>query len=115
MKPAIHRVVVFRGADGAERPRRHCGQRPIVREAADDRKSRSAVRAVDVRVSVAAVGGVEQLLDARIANGQIGRDSRGRPAVGFAEPDFEPGLPFDIIGMDLDGVDVSGGRGIHAK
>ena len=43
---------------GAHREAGHRRQRPVVRDAADDREARPAVRAVDERVAVAAVGRV---------------------------------------------------------
>ena len=51
----------------AHREARHRRQRPVVGDAADDREPRAAVRAVDERVAVAAVGGVEQLAQAVVA------------------------------------------------
>ena len=56
------RPVVVLGPAGARTlEARHRRQRPVVGDAAHDREPRPAVRAVDERVAVAAVGGVEEL------------------------------------------------------
>ena len=60
--------------------------------AAHDREARAAVRAVDERVAVAAVGGVEQLAQARLAGRRVGRDERVGGAPPRARRDREPGL-----------------------
>ena len=56
---AGRRVVVLAPARGAHRERGHRRQRPVVGDAAHDREARAAVRAVDERVAVAPVAGVE--------------------------------------------------------
>ena len=71
-------VVVLGLAGRAHRERGHRGQRAVVGDAADDRESRPAVRAVDERVAMAAVAGVEQLGQAVVARRRVGRDERAR-------------------------------------
>ena len=61
VEAAVARVVVLGPAGGAHREARHRRQRPVVGDAAHDREARPAVRAVDERVAVAAVGRVEEL------------------------------------------------------
>ena len=65
-------------------------QRPVVRDAADDREPRAAVGAVDERVAVAAVGGVEQLGQAVVAGRRVGGDQRVGLAAGVGLDDPEP-------------------------
>ena len=76
-----------RGSAGRPDPRtragsrRRAGSRPSScsagrRARADDREARPALGAVDERVAVAAVGRVEQLAQAVVAGGDIGRNQR---------------------------------------
>jgi hypothetical protein len=74
VEPAIGRVVVLRRAAVAHGEARHRRQRAVVRHVADDREAGPAVRAVDERVAVAAVGRVEQLPKAVLAGRGVGRD-----------------------------------------
>ena len=60
---------------GAHLEAGHRRRRPVKGHAADDRESRAAVRAVDERVAVAAVVGVEQLVQAVGAGRGVGRDA----------------------------------------
>ena len=64
VEAAVGRVLVLGAAGGAHGKAGHRGQRPVVGDAAHDREARPAVGAVDERVAVAAVGGVEQLAQA---------------------------------------------------
>src|ERR671938_155723 len=64
MEPPILGVLVLAPALGAHREAGHRRQRPVVRDADDDREARSALRAVDERVAVAAILGVEELPEA---------------------------------------------------
>ena len=54
----------------------HRGQRPVVGHAAHDREARPAVRAVDERVAVPPVAGIEQLRQAVVARRAVGGDRR---------------------------------------
>ena len=58
----------------------HRRPRPVVRHAGDDREARAAVRAVDERVAVPAIGRVEELARQRGAGGHVGGDRRVRAA-----------------------------------
>ncbi len=73
------------GRAGSSYSRRHSAQsgkpaivvlRPVVRDAGDDREARPALRAVDERVAVAAIGRVEQLAQAVVAGRDVGGDQR---------------------------------------
>ena len=77
-----------RGSGGRPGPRTRAGSRrtsrsrpsscaPVVGDAADDREARPAIRAVDERVAVAAVGRVEQLARGSRAGGGVRRHERG--------------------------------------
>ncbi len=59
VEAAVERIVVLRLARGAHLEAGHRRGRPVVGDAAHDREPRAAVRAVDERIAVAAVGGVE--------------------------------------------------------
>ena len=71
-------ILVLAPAVGAHRERRHRRVRPVVGDGAHDREARPALRAVRERVAVAAVGRVEQLAQAVVAGGHVGRHERGR-------------------------------------
>ena len=49
---------------------------PVIGQVVDDGEARPAVRAVDERIPVAAIVGVEQLAHAVLARGKLGRDER---------------------------------------
>jgi hypothetical protein len=87
----VGRVVVLGLAGRAHREARHRGRRPVVGHAGDDREARPAVGAVDERVAVAAVGGVEELGEAGVAGRGVGSD-RGVGAPADARADAEPRL-----------------------
>ncbi len=78
----VEGVSVFSGTVGAEREAGHRCQRPVVGDVADDGEARAAVGAVDKRVAVAAVGRVEQLAQAVVADGHVGRDGLERARLG---------------------------------
>ena len=71
----------------------HGGSRPVVGQAPGDREPRAAVGAVDERVPVAAIAGIEQLPDAVITGRRVGRKSRFGPARRSAREDAKPALP----------------------
>lgn len=76
VKTPVEWVGILRGALGTHGKTIHRGGRSIVRQRADDGKARPAVSAVDKRVVIAPIGGVEQLAQTIIAGGDIGRDER---------------------------------------
>ncbi len=81
----------------------------VVGQRLDDREAGSAVRAVGERVAIAAVGGIEQLAQTRVAGGRIGRD--GLPAfVQLARDDLEGGETAGLLLLDLHLVDPRQGR-----
>ena len=87
----VERVLVLAAAVGAEREAGHRRVRPVVGDGADDREPGPALRAVDERVAMAAVGRVEQLPQAVVAGGDVGRNQR-RAARRRARLDRERGL-----------------------
>ena len=76
VEAAVAGVVVLGRARGAEREPGHRGVGSVVGQPHGDREPRTAVRAVDERVAVPAVGRVEQLAQAVVAHGDVGRDER---------------------------------------
>ncbi len=84
-------VLVLPPAVGAHREARHGRVRPVVRNPLDDREAWPALGAVDERVPVAAVGRIEELAQALVAGGDIGRD-QCRAGCGGALGDREGGL-----------------------
>ena len=72
MKAAIGGIVVLRLAGWAHFEARHRGLRAVVGDAARDGEARSAVGAVEERIAVAAVGGIEQLAQTVGAGGRVG-------------------------------------------
>ena len=80
VEAAVARIVVLGAAVGAHREARHRRVRAVVRDGADDREARAAVRAVDERVAEAAVARVEQLSQAVVAGRDVGRNEGRLPA-----------------------------------
>ncbi len=92
MEPAVSGVFVFCAAVGAHDERRHGRPPAIVRGSDDDRQPRAAIRAVEKRVAKPPVGRVEQLREALLAGGHVGRDIDGAGSVVLADLDAEPVL-----------------------
>ena len=92
VEAAVTRVLVFVPAICAEWELSHRGQRPVVRNADDDREPRSALGAVDERVAKPSVVGIEQLAEAVVAGRNVRRDRR-RPTLRRACLDHELGVP----------------------
>ena len=76
MKTAVKWVGVLACTCRAHGEGAHGGLRAVVGETADDGEARAAVGAVDKRVMVPAVRRVEELAQAVIAGGDVGRDER---------------------------------------
>jgi hypothetical protein len=93
VEASVGRVLVLGAAERAHLEAGHGGQRPVVGDAADDREAGTAVRAVDERVAVAAIGRIEQLGQAALAGGGVRRDRRRGRAAGGAGHDRELLLP----------------------
>ena len=90
VEAAVQRVAVLAGAALAHGEVLHGGALAVVGQLLDDGEPRPAVRAVDERVAVAAVVGVEQLARAVVAGGQVGRHERGLlHGAGVREADLE--------------------------
>lgn len=77
MKAPVERVSILCGAGGAHRKVIHRRGRSVIGQRADDGKARPAVGAVDKRIVIAPIGGVEQLTQAIVTGGDIGRNERG--------------------------------------
>ena len=90
VKAPVGRILVLGAAALAHRERGHRGERPVVWNVPHDREARAAVGAVDERVAVAAVGGVEELQQALVAGRAVGGHARVRLAGATALPDLEP-------------------------
>ena len=74
MEPPIGRVLVFLAGTPAHREAGHRGPRTVVGAAGDDRQPRPAVRAIQERIAIAAVGRVEQLGEAGGTRCHVGRN-----------------------------------------
>ena len=72
VKTPVEWVGILRGAGGAHGKTIHRGGRSVIGQRANDGKARSAIGAVDKRVVIAPIGGVEQLAQTIIAGGDIG-------------------------------------------
>src|SRR3954447_1569985 len=82
VEAAIRGILVLAVAVGAHLERRHGRAFAVVRQRADDREARPALGAVDERIAVAPVAGVEQLAHALVAGGDISRPERLALAAG---------------------------------
>jgi hypothetical protein len=113
MESAVPGVPVFPLAGRAHRKRRHGGVRAIIGHRAGDGKTRTAIRAIDERVEVPAIGRVEHFLSTIIADGDVGRDQREWDAAGSvkARPDGEIGVPLDRQARQGDVRDLRKQRG----
>jgi hypothetical protein len=93
VEAAVGRVLVLLAAVVAHGEHGHGGGSPVVGDREDDRVAGTAVRAVDERVAVAPVGGVEELEQAVVAGGDVDAHGHGRSAHGPTVDDREP-APF---------------------
>src|ERR1700733_685593 len=89
METAVGRILVLGPATFAHREARHRREWTVIGDPADDRKARTAVGAVDERVAIAAVAGVEQLAQAVGAGRAVGRDGRVDRSTARAVEDLE--------------------------
>ena len=76
VKTPVEWVGILRGTLRTHGKTIHRRGRSVIRQRPDDGKARSAVSAVDKGVVIASVGGIEQLAQAIVAGGDIGRDER---------------------------------------
>ena len=109
VETAIERIGVFGGATRAHGEILHgrCGA--IVGQRPDDGEARAAVRAVDERVAVAAVCGVEQLIQTVVAGGEVGGNQRGLLSIVIVgEADVERAEPFQRHLLEVDLLDLRG-------
>ena len=109
--PPAFDVVVFAGAGRAHGERGHRGRGPVVGHVADDGISWPAIGAVDERIPVAPVGGIQQFLATIRADRQVRRHQGIDHVAGDALADEErlEGFRLGDIGR-LDGGD-DGRRG----
>ena len=116
MEAAIERVGVFGGATRAHGEILHGRCRAIIGQRPDDGEARTAVRAVDERIAAATVFGVEQLVKAIVAGGQIGGNQRGLLGVVIVgKADVERAEPLQRHLLEIDFLDLCGGRGVHVQ
>ncbi len=84
---------------------------PVVGDVADDREARAAVRAVDERVAVAPVRGVEEFGEALGARGDVGGDERQRRLGASTLGSRRSREPLGSTGPRRHGLDDRHGRG----
>jgi len=89
VKAAVSRVVIFRGAVGAECKARHAGVGTVVWDGLDDSKARTAVGAVDERVAVPPIPRVKKFAPAIRADRQIRRNGQEVPCLILALANLE--------------------------
>ena len=104
VEAAIGRVVVFGGAALAHGERRHGGGRTVVGQGTDDGEPRTAVSARHEGVPVTAVVRVEQLGDAVVADGDVGRNRGSGTGDRLAVDDAKAAVAH-AVGADIDDVD----------
>ena len=76
VKTPVEWVGILRGTLGTHGETVHRCGRSVIRQRSDDGKAWAAVGAVDKGIMKASVGGVEQLAQAVVARGDVGRDER---------------------------------------
>jgi hypothetical protein len=115
VKAAIQRIVVFAPALRAHRERRHRRFVAVVRNVADDRVARAAVRAVREGIAEAAVVRIEDLGEAIGAGREIGRDGDLAFPRALAVRNREVGARFVGNRFPLDLAHARGGRSRFAE
>src|SRR5690606_29090628 len=92
VKSAVRRVVVLAVAVRAKRKPGHRRPLAVVGRSGHNGQARSAVRAIEERIAVAAVARIKQLGQTGVAGSDVGRDEyeTGRPR--FARLDAKPHL-----------------------
>ena len=107
--PPVEGVSVFPRAIGAHGKSRHGRRLPVVGEVPDDRVAGAAVRAVGESVSVTTLSRRADLLEAVVADGDIGGDEdEARRSAGL--PDLEAVEPPGPGGPAVDPLDPGQGR-----
>jgi hypothetical protein len=109
--PAVEGVLVFPPAVRAHRETRHGRPGPVVGQVPDDRVAGPAVSAVGEGITVAALSGRRDLLEALGAGGDIGRDE-DEPSGVPGCPDLE--APEALDGRGAKGESLDGGQGRQA-
>ena len=115
VKAAVVRVVVLGPARRAHLEARHRRSRTVVGDRAHDREPWAAVGAVDERVAVATIRGVEKLGEALLAGRHIRRDQRFRRATAGRGDDSEARRAQRRNIGCLDGLDARERRGVRLQ
>ena len=110
VKAPVERIFVFGAAILAHLENFHGRVRAVIRQRFDDRKTRSAIRAVCKWISVAAVEGIEDFPKAIAAGRNIGQHDRRFCAVLAARANFETGKPDGIEKRAFQTLDKSARR-----
>ena len=94
MKSPVGRVVVLGLAGSTHFKIPHGGLGAIIGDIIDDGIARPAIGAIDKRIQIAAISGIEKLLAAIITDRYVRRDQGGHPglAPAFGDPEFRKGL-----------------------
>jgi len=88
----------------------HSGVRPVVRDVANDGEARSAVGAVNKRIAIATISGIEDLVEAGRAGRNVRRDRRAFARYGITYVNGEAGNPEERRSLSFYRFDVSQGR-----
>ena len=94
METPVRRIFVLGAAVSAERKSAHRGLGAVVGDIQNDGEARSAVGAVDERVAITAVGGIEELAQAIVAHRHVGRDQLVLSCNLLRVPDIEAVVAF---------------------
>ncbi len=97
VEPPISGIQILARAVRAHREHAHAGSFAVVREPFDDREPGPAVRAVDERIPEAAISWIEQLAQASLARGDVGRDE---PVTALADPALHDREPVEPLGWN---------------
>ena len=114
VKTAMQRIAILGSAFATLPERCHAGHRPVVRQRARDRIARTAVGAVDERVTIATIAGIEELGEAIGADRAV-RADRGGGVTAHALPNREAGLGAQRAIMLGDTVDPGERRRVAGK
>ena len=84
VEPTIGRIAIFARTVCAHRKLGHRRARAVVRHAANDRESRTAVGAIREGIAIATIQRIEDLADAVVASRDVGRNQNIALALGVA-------------------------------
>jgi hypothetical protein len=103
MEASVKRVVIFGLAIRAKRKGRHCSLWAVIGDVFDDREARTAIGAVDERITITPIVGVKKLFSAIITYADIRGDGDEGVGIWLAIDDLKTRLNrlHNFLGLEL--------------